>query len=80
VEKRITAADANRNFSKLLRGIRDGKSYLVTSNGRLVARITPARECRTKRAARAALLKRLRSEPAVQIGRTMRDELYDGKP
>ena len=32
------------------------------------------------RAARTALLKRLRSEPVVTIGRWSRDELYEDKP
>jgi len=80
MEKRVSAADANRQFSKLLRAVREGKSYVVTSHGRAVARIVPAeKDTGVARAARAALLKRLRSEPVVTIGRWSRDELYEDK-
>jgi prevent-host-death family protein len=76
MEKPVSAADANRKFSKLLRGIREGQSYVVTSHGKAVARIVPAKDDGTTRAARAALLKRLRSERVIKIGRWTREELY----
>ena len=41
MEKAVSAADANRRFSKLLRAVREGQSYVVTSHGEPVARITP---------------------------------------
>ena len=31
MEKPVSAADANRKFHKLLRGVREGQSYVVTS-------------------------------------------------
>ena len=37
----VTAAEANRGFSRLIRGVCEGASYVVTSHGRLVARIVP---------------------------------------
>jgi prevent-host-death family protein len=78
MEKVVSAADANRKFSKLLRAVREGRSYVVTSHGRPVARIVPAeKDSAVRRAARAALLKRLRSEPVVTVGRWSRDELYE---
>ena len=80
MEKPVSAADANRQFSKLLRAVREGQSYVVTSHGRAVARIVPAeKDIGVTRGARAALLKRLRSEPVVTIGRRSRDELYEDK-
>jgi prevent-host-death family protein len=53
MEKSISAADANRKFSQLLREVREGRSYVVTSHGRQVARIEPVEKehdahCRTK--------------------------------
>ena len=58
MEKPVLAADASRKFSKLLREVREGKSYVVTSHGRAVARIVPAeKDIGVTRAARAALLK-----------------------
>ena len=38
----VTSADANRRFSQILRGVREGKSYVVTSHGKPVAQIVPA--------------------------------------
>lgn len=78
MEKAISAADANRKFSRLLRDVREGQSYVVTSHGRPVARIAPVEENRTTTSsARSSLLGRLRSERVVKIGRWQRDELYD---
>src|SRR5438309_751380 len=37
----ISAARANREFSHLIRKVREGASYVVTSHGRPVARILP---------------------------------------
>ena len=80
MEKPVSAADANRKFSKLLRGVREGRSYVVTSHGRAVAKIVPAeKDGGVTRGARAALLKRLRSEPVVTIGRWAREDLYEDK-
>jgi prevent-host-death family protein len=78
MEKAISAADANRNFSQLLREVREGRSYVVTSHGRPVARISPIdSKTEQREAAKAALLKRLRSQPVIKIGRWTRDELYN---
>jgi prevent-host-death family protein len=78
VEEAVSAADANRRFSELLRTVRDGRSVLVTSHGKPVARIVPVTEHdRASEGARAALLARLRAEPVTNIGRWSRDELYE---
>ncbi|MFX4086826.1 type II toxin-antitoxin system prevent-host-death family antitoxin [Sphingobium lactosutens] len=78
MEQAVSAADANRKFSMILRGVRDGNSYVVTSHGRPVARIIPAdREEEATSGARAVLLARLARQDIVQIGRWTRDELYD---
>jgi len=78
MEKIVSAAEANREFSSLLRGVRQGQTYLVTSHGKPVARIIPAGEQETILArARAALLARLENEPIVEVGRWSRHELYE---
>jgi prevent-host-death family protein len=77
MDKSISATDANRNFSKLLREVREGQSYVVTSHGRPVAKTIPARaQAESEERGRAVLLARLRSERAVDIGPWTRDELY----
>jgi prevent-host-death family protein len=74
----ISAAEANRQFSSVLRRVRRGRSFVVTSHGRPVARIVPVEAGdRVTSAARAALMNRLRKEPVVRAGRWTRDELYD---
>jgi prevent-host-death family protein len=78
LEEAVSAADANRRFSELLRTVKDGRSVVVTSHGKPVARIVPVTEHDpTAEGARATLLARLRSEPVVSIGRWTRDELYE---
>lgn len=74
----VTAADANRTFSSLLRQVRDGRSYIVTSHGRPVARVVPFRENNPVRTvARTALFARLRAAPVRKVGAWTRDDLYD---
>jgi prevent-host-death family protein len=78
MERVVSAADANRKFSKLLRGVREGGSYVVTSHGKAVAKIMPAEsQEKVAQAARTALVRRLRSEAVVNIGRWKRSELYE---
>src|ERR1700736_5359543 len=42
--KAVSAADANRRFSELLRTVKKGRSVVVTSHGKPVARISPVVE------------------------------------
>jgi prevent-host-death family protein len=76
MEKAISAAEANRKFSQVLREVREGQSYVVTSHGKPVARIAPVQETRSEQA-KDRLLRRLRAQPARNIGRWTRDELYE---
>jgi prevent-host-death family protein len=78
MEETVSAADANRNFSRLLRNVREGRSYVVTSHGKPVARIIPAAKYKgVVTTARAALLARLVRQPLVETERWTRDELYE---
>jgi prevent-host-death family protein len=82
IDETVSAAEANRSFSRLLRGVREGRSYVVTSHGLPVARLVPAtqreEEMRQfRRAARKALFERLSTQPALNLGKWTRDELYD---
>jgi len=82
-EETVSAADANRKLSRLLRGVREARTtYVVTSHGRPVARIVPIErhDDVTRATAREALIARLRSQPVVDIGHWTRDELYDDAP
>ena len=78
MEETVSAAEANRQFSKLLRGVRDGNSYVVTSHGRPVAKLVPiSKSPEQKEAAFQKLMARLRSQPVRNIGRWTREELYE---
>jgi len=82
MEKRVSAADASRRFSELLREVQNGQSYVITSHGRAAARFVPL-ETDDRSVARAALLARLKGQAAAKAakGRTRwtRDELYAGR-
>jgi prevent-host-death family protein len=78
MDQPIPAAEANRHFSRLLREVREGRSYVVTAHGKPVARIVPCTEADAARGvARIALLKRLEAQPAIDIGPWTRDALYE---
>lgn len=79
MDESISAAEANRQFSRLLRGVREeGASYIVTSHGKAVARIVPVEGANQMRAhARADLLERLRKQPLAKAKPWTRDELYE---
>lgn len=77
----ISAADANRHFSQILRGVREeGATYIVTSHGKAVAKIVPIadeNDNAIRERARKLLLERLGKQPAMNLPRFTRDELYD---
>jgi prevent-host-death family protein len=74
----ISAADANRSFARLLRGVRQGRSYVITNHGKPIARLIPAvMHDRVATNARLALLSRLEKQPVIGAGNWMRDKLYD---
>ena len=78
MDEPVSAADANRHFSQLLRRVRQGRSYLVTSHSRPVAKILPVGEMdQVEAGARGALLTRLRAQRVVRTPRWTRDELYE---
>jgi prevent-host-death family protein len=78
MDRAISAAEANRRFSEVLRTVKAGRSVIVTSHGKPVAKILPVtQDDRVTERARALLFARLSKERAVDAGRWTRDELYD---
>lgn len=82
MEKTVPAADANRKFSELLRGVRKGRRYVVTSHGKPVAKLVPAEvDEGAVRSSRALLFERLQSQKPVKGSaarrRWKREELYE---
>ena len=76
--RHVTAADANRHFSKILRDVRAGESVTVTARGVEVAVIVPAGDTPSaaREHARESLLARLRAQKPAGATWT-RDELYE---
>lgn len=75
--KTVTAAEANRQFSAVLREVAAGTAVLVTSRGKPVATIEPApASAPALAAARRRLLEHLRGVQAVGKRGWTRDELY----
>ena len=76
--KTVTAGDANRQFSSVLREVAQGESFTVLSRGRPVATIAPARsKDDEKKATRRALLKRLHKQKPLGARNWTRNELYE---
>lgn len=80
----VSAADANRSFSKLLRLAQQGERIRITSHGRPVAELRPLEPDAEERArfdrARADLQAhwaRLAIGGPVTLGPWTRDEIYD---
>ena len=77
--KTVSAADANRHFSSLLRDVRSGESVTVLSRGKPVAVIAPVIHNldKQRQAAKSHLLERLRDQH-IQGERTWkREDLYE---
>jgi prevent-host-death family protein len=75
----ISAADANREFSKLLGRVRAGHSFVITSHGKPVAKLVPvSTEDRVRAAAHKILFDRLRTQKGTNLPRHWtREDLYE---
>jgi prevent-host-death family protein len=79
--KTITAAEANRQFSSVLRTVAQGETVLITSRGKPVATIAPAHLDATlaaREVARQEFLEHLRNVRMTDVPRDWtRDDLYE---
>lgn len=80
--KSVTAAEANRQFSRLLREVARGETVIVTSRGQPVAQMTPVDDAERagKAAALEAFLAFCRSQPRRTIPAWTREDLYEDEP
>jgi prevent-host-death family protein len=82
--KTVSAAEANRGFSSLLRQVGQGETVLITSHGRPVAKLVPADDATAgpvdRQAAMERLMEHLRSQPGWDAQEWTREELYDDEP
>jgi prevent-host-death family protein len=78
MNKTVTAAEANRDFSKLLRSVREGESFIVTSHGTPVAKLVPFEDDLARREeAKQRLLERLRNQPTLNLPRATREDMNE---
>jgi prevent-host-death family protein len=76
--KTVTASEANRQFSAMLRSVAQGERITVTSRGKPVATIEPVRRRPSRPgAAKRRLLDRLASVRPTGARGWTRDELYE---
>ena len=80
--KTVSATEANRHFSKLLREVKAGETVIVTSRGKPVVEMRPPSTCsdeeRRREEAWRDLLDHLATRPVLGIPITWtREDLYD---
>lgn len=84
--EKITATEANRNFSQIFRRAKEGETIIITDRGVDAVMLSPAHrksaeeiatEATARELARAELFARLRSQAPLNLGKFQRDELYD---
>ena len=76
--KTITAANANRGFSNLLREVSKSEEITILSRGTPVAKITSVNSAALqKNAMKNLLLSRLKAQEVTGSRNWTRDELYD---
>jgi prevent-host-death family protein len=73
----VTAADAHRHFSRIMREVAAGETVVVTSRGTPMIEIWPVMTNKGRdEAAFKTLMTRLRSQPARNLPRATRDDMY----
>ena len=74
----VSAADANRHFSSMLRDVVMGEVVTVLSRGKPVATIAPVRlKSEQRQSAKRALLARLSQQKALGKRTWSREQLYE---
>ena len=76
--KTITASNANRGFSNLLREVSEGEEIMITSRGTPVAKVISVKSTvLQKNAMKKLLLSRLKTQIATGSRNWTRNELYN---
>ena len=77
MERAISASDANQRFSELLRDVQEGESFVVTSRGRPVAKVTPVDHLDRQGPELDALLDFVATLPRREDRGWRREDLYE---
>jgi prevent-host-death family protein len=76
MSRTITATEANRRFSEILRDVANGESFTVTSRGRSIAHIAPV-ELADQHKRMKRLQAYVKTLPIRHSGDWTRADLYD---
>jgi prevent-host-death family protein len=77
MSKTITLRDANQSFSRCIREVEAGEEFVITRNGKPVARLAPVGDKRVLTQEQEAALARLAGTSwPLDIGRLNREEIY----
>jgi prevent-host-death family protein len=77
MSKTITLRDANQGFSRCIRAVEAGEEFVITRNGKPVARLLPADGKRVLTPEQEAALARIAATSwPLNIGRFNRNEIY----
>lgn len=83
MSKTITLREANQSFSRCVRDVEAGEEFVITRNGRPVARLSPLDNHRMltpkQAAARARALAKMRKGSPIGSGGFDRHEIYDDR-
>lgn len=77
MERAITASDANQRFSEMLRAVQGGDTFVVTSRGRPVAKVSPIDNLSEQRRKVEAALDFLATLPTTHAEPWRREDLYE---
>ena len=77
MDRAISASDANQRFSEMLRAVQQGETFVVTSRGRPVAKVSPVDDAAGQAHAIDALLSFAETLPIRVVGDWRRDDLYE---
>jgi len=81
MNRRVSTTEVEQNLTSILHDIEEGETFVVTSDGKEVARILPVEtfdpNSEKAKQARKELFERLEQVKAIDIGPWTRAELYE---
>ncbi|MDO6414162.1 type II toxin-antitoxin system Phd/YefM family antitoxin [Sphingomonas sp. BIUV-7] len=77
MDRAISASDANQRFSEMLREVQEGETFVVTSRGRPVAKVSPIDDLDRQDPALDALLDFVATLPRRHGKAWRREDLYE---
>lgn len=81
MNRRVSTTDVEQNLTSIIHDVEEGETFVITSDGREVARLSPVEKfdvnSEKAKQARKELFEHLRQVKAIDIGPWTRAELYE---